>query len=128
VNQFTLALNEPREPTPKWGLSQLSKSSVTSAVWALMGALPQLCPALVGGAFYYRRQLLANAAIAAPRVASALSFGDHDLVFVVDRHIDLDLEPSRSVVRRYRCTPPKAKEVDGRSASQWEEGVLRVYV
>jgi hypothetical protein len=37
----------------------------------------------------------------------ALSFGDHDLVFVVDRHSDLDLQPTRSVVGRYRRTTPK---------------------
>ena len=69
--------------TPKWGLSQSLKPSLLHAVLVIMMIMYSLpsTPPLAGGAFYVapgpngperhsRRQLLANAAIAASRVAS----------------------------------------------------------
>jgi hypothetical protein len=38
--------------TPKWGLSESFKSSVTSAAWVGMRLTPSTRPAVVGGAFY----------------------------------------------------------------------------
>jgi hypothetical protein len=45
-----------------------------------------------------------------------LSFIDHDLVFVVDQHSDLALQPTSSVVDKHRCTNPQMGVwiVDGR--------------
>jgi hypothetical protein len=49
---------------PKWGLFRSSSPLLAPCVPSWVHSL-ELCPALVGGAFYSRRLLLANAAIAA---------------------------------------------------------------